>query len=383
MLSNPPFGTSWKKELDAWGGIKKDEISDRRFHATIDGEEVSLVPDIDDPQMLFLANNISKMKTGTKIGSRIIEVHNGSALFTGKAGQGATNLRRYILDNDLLEAIVALPEKMFYNTGIGTYLWVLTNKKSSERKGKVQLINAASLKKPLRKNIGEKNCEITRTLREEILKIYLAFESADSDLSLVLKNEDFGYYAVDILRPLRLSVNITADKLNALKESKKDDLFCEVMSTMTIDGTLSYNTFIPLLEKALEDYKKANPRAKATLTKNRLKLVRDTFTVIDENADPVELPEGGYEPNKDLTDSEIVPLKYEGGLEAFIENEVKPYSPDAWYEPNDVKIGAEISFTKYFYKPAKLRSVKDIVAEINALERETDGMLDEVLGGLK
>ncbi len=382
MLSNPPFGTSWKKELDAWGGIKKDEISDSRFRAILDGEEVSIVPDIDDPQMLFLANNISKMKTGTPLGSRIIEVHNGSALFTGKAGQGATNLRRYIMENDLLEAIVALPEKMFYNTGIGTYLWVLTNKKSPERKGKVQLINATSLKKPLRKNIGEKNCEITRTLREEILKIYLAFEDADPEFSLVLLNEDFGYYAVDILRPLRLSVSVTAERLTELKESKKDDLLYAVMSSMTVEGAPSYKAFIPMIEKALEAYKKANPKAKATLTKGRLKLIRDTFTVVDENADPVELPEGGYEPNKDLTDSEIVPLTYEGGLEAFLENEVKPYSPDAWYEPDAVKIGAEISFTKYFYKPAELRAVTDIVAEIHALERETDGMLDEVLGGL-
>lgn len=382
MLSNPPFGTSWKKELDAWGGIKKDEISDNRFRAMLDGEEVSLVPDIDDPQMLFLANNISKMKTGTPLGSRIIEVHNGSALFTGKAGQGATNLRRYILENDLLEAIVALPEKMFYNTGIGTYLWVLTNKKSPERKGKVQLINATSLKKPLRKNIGEKNCEITRSLREEILKIYLAFEDADPEFSLVLRNEDFGYYAVDILRPLRLSVSITEGRLTELKESKKDDLLYEVMSSMTVKGTPSYKAFIPMIEKALEAYKRANPKAKATLTKGRLKLIRDTFTVVDENADPVELPEGGYEPNKDLTDSEIVPLTYEGGLEAFLENEVKPYSQDAWYEPDAVKIGAEISFTKYFYKPAELRAVTDIVAEIHALESETDGMLDEVLGGL-
>ncbi|WP_276620929.1 type I restriction-modification system subunit M [Syntrophomonas wolfei] len=382
MLSNPPFGTSWRKELDAWGGIKKEEISDPRFNADIDGEDVSLVPDIDDPQMLFLANNVSKMKTNTKLGSRIIEVHNGSSLFTGKAGQGSTNLRRYIIEQDLLEAIVALPEKMFYNTGIGTYLWVLANKKSPERKGKVQLINASSLKSLLRKNIGEKNCEITPELRDQIMDIYLAYESADPEYSLILNNADFGYYSVNIQRPLRLAVNITEDNLAALKKSEKDDILYEVLSGLKIESMLSYKSFVSQVENALEEYKKANPRTRASMTKNRLKLLRDLFTVVDENAEPVELPEGGFEPNKDMTENEIVPLTFEGGVEAFFETEVKPYSPDAWYEQDSIKIGYEISFTKYFYKPADLRDVTDIVAEIQALERETDGLLNEVLGGL-
>lgn len=382
MLSNPPFGTSWRKELDAWGGIKKEEISDPRFRADIDGKDVSLVPDIDDPQMLFLANNVSKMKTNTKLGSRIIEVHNGSSLFTGKAGQGATNLRRYIIEQDLLETIVALPEKMFYNTGIGTYLWVLANKKSPERKGKVQLINATSLKSLLRKNIGEKNCEITPELRDQIMDIYTAYESADPEYSLILNNADFGYYSVNIQRPLRLSVNITEDNLAALKESKKDNILYEVLSELKIESMLSYKSFVLQVEAALKEYKKANPRARASMTKNRLKLLRDLFTVVDENAEPIELPEGGFEPNKDLTDTEIIPLTYEGGVASFFEAEVKPYSPDAWYDPDSTKIGYEISFTKYFYKPADLRDVTDIVAEIQALERETDGLLNEVLGGL-
>jgi len=155
MLSNPPFGTSWKSELKAWGDIKKDEIIDSRFVINYDDNpEYSLIPNIDDPQMLFLANNISKMKKNTELGSRIIEVHNGSSLFTGKAGQGPSNLRRYIFEQDLCEAIVAIPENMFYNTGIGTYLWVLTNKKEEKRKGKVQLIDATSMKSALRKNLG-------------------------------------------------------------------------------------------------------------------------------------------------------------------------------------------------------------------------------------
>ena len=312
MLSNPPFGTSWKKELDSdeWGGIKKDEISDTRFVINYDGGEYRMTPDVDDPQMLFLANNVSKMKKANGHISRIVEVHNGSSLFTGKAGQGSTNLRRYIIEKDMLEAIIALPEKMFYNTGIGTYLWVLTCKKTDKRrKGKVQLINAISLKSALRKNIGEKNCEITELLRERIMGVYAAFYEADPEYSIVLDNADLGYYSVPILRPL----------------------YGE-------DGK-------PLIE---------------TKGKNKGKVAI----------------------NKDLSDTEIVPLTYPGGVAAFVENEIKPYAEDAWYEECDVKIGYEISFTKYFYKPAKLRKAAEIAAEIRDLEGEMNGLLEKILGGM-
>jgi len=382
MLSNPPFGTSWKKELDAWGGIKKEEITDQRFRRVIDGTEVSILPDIDDPQMLFLANNISKMKKSTAIGSRIVEVHNGSSLFTGKAGQGATNLRRFIFENDLLEAIVALPEKMFYNTGIGTYLWVLSNKKTEERRGKVQLINATMLKSPIRRNIGEKNCEITPKIRKQIMDMYTAYESAPPEYSLVLNNEDFGYYSVDILRPLRLAVNLSAENLTALKECKKDDVLYGVLSKIDLNESFTYEEFMIHIEASLAEFKKENPKAKTAMIKSRVKLIRDMFTVVDENADPIELPDGGYEPNPNLTEIEIIPLIYEGGVDAFVETEVKSYLPDAWYETDDIKIGYEISFTKYFYKPTVLREVADIVAEINSLEAETDGLLRNVLRGL-
>ena len=202
-LSNPPFGTSWKKDLAAWGLTKKDDITDPRFQVTYRGEDFSLLPDIGDPQMLFLANNISKMKQDTPLGSRIVEVHNGSSLFTGKAGQGPSNLRQYIIEQDLLEAIVALPEKMFYNTGIGTYLWVLSNKKSAQRKGKVQLIDATTMKAPLRKNLGEKNGEVNAALRKKILDLYLAFDKADPEYSKVFENHEFGYWQVTMQQPKR------------------------------------------------------------------------------------------------------------------------------------------------------------------------------------
>ena len=302
MLSNPPFGTPWKTDLKAWGDIKKDDIADARFRKNYNGEDFSLIPDIGDPQMLFLANNISKMKNNTALGSRIVEVHNGSSLFTGKAGQGPSNLRQYILEQDLLEAIVAVPEKMFYNTGIGTYIWILTNKKEARRKGKVQLIDATSFKAPLRKNLGEKNCEITKEIRDRILELYMAFDAADSEYSKIFETDEFGYWEVPVYTP------------------QYDE-----------DG---------------------NP-------------------ILDKKGNPV----------KPTSDKEIVPFSYEGGIAAFIENEVKPYSPDAFIKPGTEKVGYELSFTKYFYKPVQLRTLAEISADIRAIEKETDGLLDEIIGG--
>lgn len=302
MLSNPPFGTPWKTDLKAWGDIKKDDITDSRFRINYNGGDFSLLPDIGDPQMLFLANNISKMKKDTVLGSRIVEVHNGSSLFTGKAGQGPSNLRQYILEQDLLEAIVAVPEKMFYNTGIGTYIWILANKKEERRKGKVQLIDATSFKKPLRKNLGEKNCEIDKSIRDQILNLYLAFDKADEQYSKVFQNSEFGYWEVRVYTPQ-----------------------------------------------------------------------------YDENGQPLLDKKG--KPVKPNTDKEIVPFTYDGGIEAFIENEVKPYAPDAFIKPGTEKIGYELSFTKYFYKPVELRSLEEITADIRAIEAETDGLLDSILEG--
>jgi len=304
MLSNPPFGTPWKTDLKAWGDIKKDDIADTRFRVSYKGQDFSLIPDIGDPQMLFLANNISKMKQDTPLGSRIVEVHNGSSLFTGKAGQGPSNLRQYIIEQDLLEAIVALPEKMFYNTGIGTYLWVLANKKEERRKGKVQLIDATSFKSPLRKNLGEKNTEITSEIRERIMDLYTAFDQADSKYSKVFRNEEFGYWEVPVYTPR-----------------------------------------------------------------------------IDENGQPVLDKKG--KPVKPDTDKEIVPFTYVGGIDAFMKNEVLPFSPLAYRKPGTEKIGYEISFTKYFYQPVQLRTLDEISADIRAIEAETDGLLDEIIGGLQ
>ncbi|MCX5971268.1 MAG: class I SAM-dependent DNA methyltransferase, partial [Coprothermobacterota bacterium] len=201
MLSNPPYGKSWKSDQERMGG--KAGIKDPRFIIEHTGDpEYSLITRSSDGQMLFLANMLSKMKQGAKLGSRIAEVHNGSSLFTGDAGQGESNIRRWIIENDWLEAIVALPLNMFYNTGIATYIWVLSNRKPVHRKGKVQLIDATQWFKPLRKNLGKKKCELSEEDIQRICETFLAFE--ESEQSKIFPNAAFGYWKVTVERPLRL-----------------------------------------------------------------------------------------------------------------------------------------------------------------------------------
>ncbi|MDE1468872.1 type I restriction-modification system subunit M [Eubacterium limosum] len=379
MLSNPPFGTPWKSDLKAWGDIKKDDITDPRFIIDYDGNsEYSLLPDIGDPQMLFLANNISKMKTSTDLGSRIVEVHNSSSLFKGDAGSGPSNLRRYIIEQDLLEAVVALPENMFYNTGIGTFLWILTNKKDVIRKGKIQLIDATSIKSSIRKNLGDKNCEFTLDNRKEILDLYFAYTDADENYSKVFDNEEFGYYSVDILRPLRLRVDLSTENFDLLKTDKDDALYnlmCAIQHHLGTDSILDYNLF----------FKKVNALAakkNVKLTAKRNKAIRSYFTTVDETAEIVLDKDGNPESDKNLKDTEQIPLTYEGGVDAFFEKEVLPYVPDAWVDKDSVIIGYELSFTKYFYKPVELRDAKDIIADITAIESDTDGLLASIIGGV-
>lgn len=249
MLANPPYGKSWKTDAERMASGKKKEILDTRFNAaTADGEPLPMIPRSSDGQLLFLLNNISKMKQDTPLGSRIVEVHNGSSLFTGDAGSGESNARRYMIENDLVEAIIALPEKMFYNTGIGTFIWVLSNRKEKRRKGKIQLIDATAIKTPLRKNMGEKNCELSPVQRQEIVRIFMAFE--ESEVSRIFPNSEFGYWKVSVQQPL-----------------------------------------------------------------------------LDEQGNPVRDKKGRIQPDKAKADTEIIPFRYEGGIEAFMDAEVRPYAP--------------------------------------------------------
>jgi type I restriction enzyme M protein len=361
MLSNPPYGKSWKTDADKMGG--KSEILDTRFNAYLPGgEELKMIPRTSDGQLLFLLNNVSKMKTDTELGSRIIEVHNGSSLFTGDAGSGESNARRYLIERDLVEAIIALPDNMFYNTGIGTYIWVLSNKKEERRKGKIQLIDATNMKSSLRKNMGNKNCEFTPEIRKEIVRIFLDME--ESDVSMIFDNSEFGYWNVTVERPLRLHVfperEIPED---TFKKQSELDAVREAIAKIPA-GT------------PLDDW---DAFAKATkLKKTQLKKIRPFITETDPHAKEVE-----SESDPNLRDSENIPFNYDGGIDAFIEKEVKPYAPDAYVDESKTKIGYEISFTKYFYKPVQLRDMKDILASLKELERESDGVMDEIVEGLE
>ncbi|HOQ42225.1 MAG TPA: class I SAM-dependent DNA methyltransferase [Smithellaceae bacterium] len=219
MLSNPPYGKSWKKDLEAMGG--KEGMRDPRFKVMLKGEELSLVTRSSDGQMLFLANMASKMNDKSALGSRIAEVHNGSSLFTGDAGQGESNIRRWLIENDWVEAIVALPLNLFYNTGIATYVWVLSNKKPDHRKGKVQLIDATQWFKPLRKNLGKKNCELSPAYIERISRAFLDFKETPE--SKIFPNEAFGYWKVTVERPLRLYSQLTRKSIETLRFASGDE----------------------------------------------------------------------------------------------------------------------------------------------------------------
>lgn len=221
MLSNPPYGKSWKTDLERMGG--KSGITDPRFIVDHAGDpELSLVTRSNDGQMLFLANMVSKMKTDSPLGSRIAEVHSGSSLFTGDAGQGESNIRRWILENDWLEAIIQLPLNMFYNTGISTYIWVLSNRKTEHRKGKVQLIDASGWFSPLRRNLGQKNCELSDADIERIVKTFLDF--ADTERSKIFDNAYFGYRKVRVERPLRLRSQCSPELIEQLRFASGDQM---------------------------------------------------------------------------------------------------------------------------------------------------------------
>lgn len=377
-ISNPPFGTPWKADMEAWGlkENEKDKIADPRFYHSEGYEKVvRFVPSIGDPQMLFLANNLSRMNDDSEIGTRIVEVHNGSSLFTGNAGGGESNLRKYIIEHDLLEAIIAMPEKDFYNTGIGTFIWVVTNRKEERRRGKVQLIDATEIKTPLRKNLGEKNCETNEDDRKAIMKLLMDFE--DNERSRIFPNEEFGYIEITVDRPLRLRAQVTNDRIALCIQDKKYKDFQDLLSRLLEEtGGKEYTNFNAFIEDAKAASKKHGYKWKKVNQDALMKY----FTEVCPEADIVLDDKGNQIPDKALSDTEQVPLRYEGGIDAFMQNEVLPYTPDAFINEDKTVIGYELSFTKYFYKPIQLRSLETIAADIRSIEENTDGMLNKILG---
>ena len=401
MLSNPPYGKSWKTDLERLGG--KGDIKDPRFVVQHRGEELSLITRSSDGQLMFLVNKLAKMKHSTRLGSRIAEVHNGSSLFTGDAGQGESNIRRWIIENDWLEAIIALPENMFYNTGIATYIWVLTNRKSKERQGKVQLIDASVWFTPLRRNLGKKNCELSEEHIRAIVD--LVVNPRETEQSKIFPNEAFGYWKVTVDRPLRLAVDLSPARLEQFeracakaKEEPLANLARRVAETLGAGPHLNCNAFMDAAQAAADKHA-------VKLTAKRKKLLQSELCDTREEAAPVlkkvhkpgtappdpihglfEAEVDGkpcvveYEPDTALRDFEQVPLLEAGGIEAFFRREVLPYVPDAWIDADKTQIGYEISFTRHFYKPTPMRTLDEIKADIYALEKETEGLLQQIIG---
>ncbi len=402
MLSNPPYGKSWKTDLERMVG--KGDMIDHRFIIEYNNDpEYSLITRSSDGQLMFLVNMVSKMKHDSPFGSRIAEVHNGSSLFTGDAGSGESNIRRWIIENDWLEAIIALPLNIFYNTGIATYIWVLSNRKSDKRRGKVQLIDATPWFRSLRKNLGKKNCDLSPDDISRITDLCISF--TESDQSRIFSNDAFGYWKVTVERPLRLKVDLSEDSLRRFKalciEAKDEALYSLLEKAAHDIGPgphLDYNHFRTVLESIVF-------RQGVKMLARRWKLIESGLAEKDEGSVPVikKIHKPGkvspdplrglfpvtieakpvileYESDSELRDTEQIPLLEEGGIEAFIRREVLPHVPDAWIDESGTKIGYEISFTRYFYKPQPLRTLEEIKADILAIEKETEGLLDQILG---
>ena len=359
MLANPPYGKSWKTDMEKMGG--KKNVLDSRFNACLnDGTELAMIPRSSDGQLLFLLNNVAKMKQDTLLGSRIAEVHNGSSLFTGDAGSGESNARRFLIENDLVEAIIALPENIFYNTGIGTFIWILSNKKKEKRKGKIQLIDATSMKLSLRKNMGKKNSEITSELKNEIMRIFMSMES--SEKSIICNNKDFGYWNITVERPLRLRIFIDRIIPKGVLTPSEIEAYTDAIHSLSNDVDL-------------DDWAAFSKASK--LKPGILKKIRPHITEKDSTAKPIL-----EEPDTSLRDTEVVPFTYEGGIESFLENEVKPYACDAYIDEKKTQIGYEISFTKYFYKPIKTLEVENILTQLDELENEGKKLMIEIMRGI-
>jgi type I restriction enzyme M protein len=462
-----------------------EEFNDPRFIVSHAGEpEFKLLTRSSDGQLMFQVNKLQKIKHNTPLGSRIALVHNGSALFTGDAGQGESNIRRWVLENDWLEAIIALPLNIFYNTGIATYIWVLANKKAEARRGKVQLIDATSWFQPLRRNLGKKNCELSDGDIQRILDLYLG-EAQETAESKWFDTQDFGYWKITVERPLRLKSQLSDERIAPLRFASGDEaLRAEIYAS---HGDAIYSEFAkrkPAIEAWLKgedeneeddgedgsddngggDDNEAPAARKAVPAKRRKKLLdastwqrdkglmdvarraqqalgsavfddhnefRARFDAAlkaqgdklgapekkaiykavswrDDTAPPViakrtklkagEHFEPGfdgayletlgkdrfmveYEPDSELRDTEQVPLKEPGGIDAFFEREVLPHAPDAWIATDKTQIGYEISFARYFYKPAPLRTLAEIRADILALEQQSEGLLHKIVGG--
>lgn len=471
QLTNPPYGKSWKEDKKK---IYHEKILlDKRYELPItnfagETELLDSTPRTSDGQLLFMLEEVDKMKPLElqPQGSRVASIHNGSSLFTGDAGSGESNIRRYVIEKDLVDAIIQLPNNIFYNTGISTYVWILTNKKPDNRRGKVQLIDASQAFEKLRKNQGSRNCTITPIYQDAILKTYMDFvekeASDDKVASKIFDGDDFRYYSVTIERPLRLRCQFNAlkidellydktcieqskwlyqtygerlfqgvdDEIPSIKEyfndneikmtdkklakfvsakewSARRDLMTIAKQLMKAIGTDVYMDYNEFADKIASAAKELNLKASAAI----LKTIARSMSETDPNAKPVikkEHKSNGkdietltnvygidkalladygyyvsgksgfveYEPDSDLRDTEKIPVKED--IYSYFQREVRPYVADAWINLPSTKIGCEISFNKYFYKPIPLRSLEENERDILELDQQSQGFIQSL-----
>jgi type I restriction enzyme M protein len=382
LLTNPPFGVDWKKQ---YAKIKKEHDTDG-----LDGRFGAGLPRVNDGSLLFLQHMISKFEPvlpdENKHGSRLAIVFSGSPLFTGSAGSGESDIRKWIIENDWLETIIALPEQMFYNTGIGTYIWIVTNRKEKHRKGKIQLLDARAFYVPMRRSFGDKRRKIGEQEDghdqiAEIVHLYAQF--SDGDTSKIFDNVDFGYTRVTVDRPLRLRYQMTVeDKARFLDAFPHllDDVQA-IDKALGREPQLDWNAVWARIEELLR-------ARKSRWNAPEQKLFRSVFTQKDPEAEPVRRPSPGgrgaggkdatfaYEPDADLRDFENVPLKVD--IDAYFEREVRPHVPDAWMDRSKDKVGYEINFNRHFYHYTPPRPLEEIDAELKQAEEEIMRLLREV-----
>lgn len=372
-LSNPPYGTDWKKDKDAVEKEAKRGFAGRFGAGT---------PRISDGQLLFLQHLISKMRPEKDGGSRIGIVHNGSPLFTGDAGSGESEIRRWILEKDYLEAIIALPDQLFYNTGINTYLWFVTNRKSPERKSKVQLIDGRAFFHKMRKSLGEKRKEVDEDGRAKLLKLYTDFK--ETEHSKIFKTTDFAYRQITVERPLRLAFEVTEEKLEQLRTEKaflklkKDEQEHVLTLLAALIGKKEYTSQKAFLDAL--DAQSNGIKVPAALKK----LIVTTIGERSEKADIVADADGTPNPDTELRDYENVP--WDTDVHEYFKKEVQPYVPDAWidesvrdHKDNQIgKVGYEIPFTRYFYTYEPPRPLEAIEKDIEQVENELLTLLKQL-----
>ncbi len=411
LLANPPFGVEWKQQ--------RHLIEDEANKLGYSGRFGAGTPRINDGALLFLQHMISKMRPPNLGGSRIGIVFNGSPLFTGDAGQGESNIRQWIIENDWLEAVIALPEQLFYNTGIATYIWILANRKEKNRKGKIQLIDARDMWLPMDKSLGNKRRRIGGEKEEEkgtkkdhihfITQIHGDFldnkkftvkkkgKDKTAIVSKIFDNDDFGYRKITIERPLRLNFCANAEKVERLKEenafknmtkSKKKN--AKAKAQEEAQGQARQEEILKALgrfsQKSKEKIYHNREKFKSDLEKHcsqlkfsaaELKAILNTLGERDEKADACQKKNGDYEFDSSLKDHEIIPLKED--INAYLEKEVYPHVPDAVPDMDNIKIGYEIPFNKLFYVYDPPRALEEIEGEIKSCEREITKLCSEVI----